>query len=56
MAQVRHPSKGAISVSVRISSDIGTVVTRLLSSSCNHLIFKATYINAVYLFDQQHYY
>ena len=46
---LRHLSKGAISVSVPISSDIGTLVTQLLSSSFNHSIFKALIIIIIML-------
>ena len=35
----RHPTKGAISFSVPMSSEIGILITQFLSPSFNHLIF-----------------
>ena len=38
----RHLSRSVITISVLISSDIGTPVTKLISHSFNHLILIAT--------------
>ena len=38
----RHLSRSVITISVLISSDIGTPVTKLISRSFNHLILIAT--------------